>query len=143
MADPAAADTIRQAQHLLRTGHPMSSADVADAIADLLDVSLTYTALNNTGTYAAVVKGVRLAEAVLAEWALRALADLPRAADLPEGSIVATDVNAWIRHPGPPSAFTAWLRTGDAGPVTNSRIDAALSSDRATVLRHGYGEDQQ
>jgi len=37
-------------------------------MADLLDVSLTYATLNNTETYAAVVKGVRLSEAVLAEW---------------------------------------------------------------------------
>ncbi len=64
----AAADTIRRAQHLLRTGHTVSSAAVADAIADLLDESLAYARLIRHQEYPTAVKGVRLAETILAEW---------------------------------------------------------------------------
>ncbi len=64
-----AADTIRRAQTLLRTEHIRPPAEVADAIADMLDVALAYARIPGpTQQYPATVKGVRLAEVVLAEW---------------------------------------------------------------------------
>lgn len=62
-----AAYTIRRAQTLLRTATTMPAA-VAEAVADLLDESLAYARLPRHGEYPTAVKGVRLAEAVLAEW---------------------------------------------------------------------------
>lgn len=58
------------------------------------------------------------------------------AADLPEGSIVASQRTAWIRVlPGP---GTVWHGT-DSQRRDDRWIDHALV-ETATVLRHGYGE---
>ncbi len=62
-----------------------------------------------------------------------------RAADLPAGSIVASDTRVWIKHgDGPNDA--PWLRTGSSDAVTNARIKEVLKSGRGHVLRYGYGE---
>lgn len=64
-----AADIIRRAQQLLRTGVTGPHEDVANAMADMLDESLAYARLpGRVQQYPMAVKGVRLAEAILAEW---------------------------------------------------------------------------
>ncbi len=63
-----------------------------------------------------------------------------RAAELPEGSIVATDIYVWIKASR--AGVAPWSRTGTAEAVMDSRIDACLGSGRGRVLRHGYGEEQ-
>ncbi len=61
-----------------------------------------------------------------------------RAVDLPVWSVVAIRERVWIRV-----SRAGWQTNGSDAQVTNSRIDAALQSGRATVLRHGDGEEDQ
>ncbi len=59
-----------------------------------------------------------------------------RAADLPEGSIVASRIKVWIKTF--PSDYSDWRAT--TGAYEHNRyVDEALASG-ATVLRHGYGD---
>jgi hypothetical protein len=61
-----------------------------------------------------------------------------RAADLPDGSVVANRNKAWIKNH--PSGWSPWRST--QGSYEHDKfIDEALASG-ATVLRYGYGEDQ-
>ncbi len=59
-----------------------------------------------------------------------------KAAELPEGSVVATDIAAFIRiDADPPWRSTYGSHVGDW------KVDQALQIRGATVLRHGYGDE--
>jgi hypothetical protein len=66
------------------------------------------------------------------------MSDTATAADLPEGSVVATATIAWMMvHPG---SDAPWRSTGSlARRVNDERVQHALDSGRATVLRVGTG----
>lgn len=57
-----------------------------------------------------------------------------RAADLPDGSVVADDHTAWIKNH--PREWAQWRGT-DGGYAPDEFIDSALA-DGAMVLRGGY-----
>ncbi len=61
-------------------------------------------------------------------------------ADLAEGSIDATRTRVWIKD-GSVRRLYPWQRDGGIFPVADTEIDHAIASG-ATVLRHGYGEEQ-
>lgn len=60
------------------------------------------------------------------------------AADLPAGSIVTDDFNAYIKDP---MSVDPWVKTGETRGHPDSHVDELLA-DGAVVLRHGYGEGQ-
>lgn len=64
--------------------------------------------------------------------------EAPRAADLPEGSIVANRDKVWIKNH--PSHYCPW-RSSYGSHEYDVHVDQALA-DGATVLRHGYGEER-
>ncbi len=57
-----------------------------------------------------------------------------KAADLPDGSVVADDHSAWIKSH--PREWAQWRGT-DGGFAPDEFIDSALA-DKAAVLREGY-----
>ncbi len=66
-----------------------------------------------------------------------------RAADLPEGSIVASRNQVMTRTDPRYWTVTTWERWGVQHEAhrEDMEVDAALANG-ATVLRHGYGEEQ-
>ncbi len=60
-----------------------------------------------------------------------------RAADLPEGSIVGSGVEALVKNQ--PSTHYEWSCT-DGREYSNHAVDHAIETG-ARVLRHGYGEE--
>jgi hypothetical protein len=61
------------------------------------------------------------------------------AADLPEGSVVATPTIAWIMtHPGSDGPWRSTSELG--GSVNDERVQLELDLGRATVLRYGTGQ---
>ncbi len=61
---------------------------------------------------------------------------VPRAADLPDGSVVADRDVVYIKNH--PSKTAQWRGT-NGGYVGDWRVDQALA-EGAAVVRHGYGE---
>jgi folate-dependent phosphoribosylglycinamide formyltransferase PurN len=53
------------------------------------------------------------------------------AADLPDGSVVATDVQAWVKH------GNLWRGTGDDSGIWNHWVQEELDRG-AVVLREGH-----
>jgi hypothetical protein len=66
--------------------------------------------------------------------------DTATAAELPEGSVVATDRKAWIKvYPG---SDAPWRSTSNLGVgVNNERVQHELDTGRGTVLRVGTGQE--
>jgi hypothetical protein len=58
-----------------------------------------------------------------------------KAADLPEGSVVASRYNVYIKREG-----DSWLSTGDDMNTHDWEPQSALDHG-AVVLRHGYGDE--
>lgn len=69
------------------------------------------------------------------------MAAVPRAADLPEGSVVAGRDLVYLRAFASGATEYPWVVTRFSTPIQDSTIDRALA-DGATVLRHGYGEEE-
>lgn len=59
------------------------------------------------------------------------------AADLPPGSVVATDRNVWIKQASPRFASHPWHGSGISGSCRDSEVDTGLRSHGAVVLRIG------
>ncbi len=65
-----------------------------------------------------------------------------RAADLPEGSIIALRRDVWIKQAeSGPNDPEPWDGTGSRWSVSDEQTDPLLAVG-ARVLRHGYGGEQ-
>lgn len=64
-----------------------------------------------------------------------------RAADLPKGSIVASRDMVHLKAFDSATTDLPWVVTGFSTPIRDRSVDEHLA-DGATVLRHGYGEDE-
>ena len=71
------------------------------------------------------------------------MADIPRAADLPEGSVVASRTDAWVKQPMCGLDQPDWAATDRLHRVEGHVVDYMLTEGRAKVLRHGYGEESR
>jgi hypothetical protein len=65
---------------------------------------------------------------------------IPRAADLPAGSVVATADQVWTEVGL--SDEWSWQESGAEGYVSNARVDEYLRDGRAQVLRVGNGTEE-
>ncbi len=63
-----------------------------------------------------------------------------KAADLPEGSVVANQHSAWIKVSKKLPDLGSWLGTGDDMSTYDWEPQAALDGG-AIVLREGYGDE--
>lgn len=63
-----------------------------------------------------------------------------RAADLPEGSVLAHGLNAWIRVAAVGSCERPWYGTSSSRSSAGDEHIDRLLADGAEVLRHGYGD---
>ncbi len=65
------------------------------------------------------------------------MSEIVRAADLPEGSIVADRRNAWIKR----NVYyeERWRETGLLDPCDNAFIDQILAAGGVILVRYGYG----
>jgi hypothetical protein len=60
---------------------------------------------------------------------------------LPNGSVVATDDHAWIKHFDRHRRSTPWRSTHGGSYCADDVIDVLLAHEGATVLRLGIGRE--